>query len=37
MEPGQRVLKVFGDSQQIADFPTKVMTLKIAHRRAPGL
>ena len=37
MEPGQRILKVHGDSQQVADCFTKVMTLQAAHRRALGL
>ena len=37
MEPGQRTLKVHGDSQQVADCLTKIMTLQAAHRRALGL
>ena len=37
MEPGQRILKVHGDSQQVADCLTKIMTLHAAHRRALGL
>ena len=34
MEPGQRILKVHGDSQQVADCLTKIMTPQAAHRRA---
>ena len=34
MEPGQRILKVHGDSQQVADCLTKIMTPRAAHRRA---
>ena len=34
MEPGQRILKVHGDSQQVADCLTKIMT---PHRKALGL
>ena len=34
MEPGQRILKVRGDSQQVADCLTKIMTPQAAHRRA---
>ena len=37
MEPGQRILRVHGDSQQIADCLTKIMTPEAAHRRALGL
>ena len=37
MEPGQRILKVNGDSQQVADCLTKIMTPQAAHRRALGL
>ena len=37
MEPGQRILKVHGDSQQVADCLTKIMTPRAAHRRALGL
>ena len=37
MEPGQRILKVHGDSQQIADCLTKIMTPKTEHRKALGL
>ena len=37
MEPGQRILKVHGDSQQVADCLTKIMTPQVAHRRALGL
>ena len=37
MEPGQRILKVHGDSQQLADCLTKIMTHQAAHRRALGL
>ena len=36
MEPGQRILKVRGDSQQVADCLTKIMTPQAAHRRALG-
>ena len=34
MEPGQRILKVHRDSQQVADCLTKIMTPQAAHRRA---
>ena len=37
MEPGQRILKVHCDSQQVADCLTKIMTPRAAHRRALGL
>ena len=37
MEPGQRILKVHGDSQKVADCLTKLMTPQAAHRRALGL
>ena len=37
MEPGHRILKVHGDSQQVADCLTKIMTPQAAHRRALGL
>ena len=37
MEPGQRILKVHGDSQQVADCLTKIMTPRAAHRKALGL
>ena len=37
MEPGQLILKVHGDSQQVADCLTKIMTPQAAHRRALGL
>ena len=37
MEPGQRILKVHGDSQQVADCVTKIMTPQAAHRRVLGL
>ena len=37
MELGQRILKVHGDSQQVADCLTKIMTPQGAHRRALGL
>ena len=37
MEPGQRILKVRGDSQQFADCLTKIMTPRAAHRKALGL
>ena len=36
LEPGQRVLKVHGNSRQIADCLTKVMTPQAAHREALG-
>ena len=34
MELGQRILKVHGDSQQVADCLTKITTPQAAHRRA---
>ena len=37
MEPGQHILKVHGDSQQVADYFTKITTPQAAHRRALGL
>ena len=37
MEPGQRILKVHGNSQQVADCLTKVTTPRAAHRKALGL
>ena len=37
MEAGQRILKVHGDSQQVADCLTKIMTPHAAYRRALGL
>ena len=37
MEPGQRILKVRGDSQQVDGCLTKIMTPQAAHRRALGL
>ena len=37
MEPGQRILKVYGDIQQVADCLTKITTLRAAHRKALGL
>ena len=37
MEPGQRILKIHGDCQQVADCLTKIMTPEAAHRRAQGL
>ena len=37
MEPGQRILKAHGDSQQVADCRTGIMTPQAAHRRALGL
>ena len=37
MEPGQRILKVHGDGQEVADCLTKIMTSQAAHRRALGL
>ena len=33
----QRILKVHGDSQQVADCLTKIMTPQAAHRRPLGL
>ena len=36
IEPGQRILKIHGDTQQIADCLTKIMTPQAAHRRALG-
>ena len=36
MEPEQRVLKVHGHSQQVADGLTKIMTPRAAHRKALG-
>ena len=37
MEPGQRILKIHGDSQQVADCLTKITILRAAHRKALGL
>ena len=37
MEPGQRIFKVRGDSQQVADCLTKITTPRAAHRKALGL
>ena len=37
IEPGQRILKVHGDSQQVADCFTKIITPRAAHRKARGL
>ena len=37
MEPGQRILKVHGDSQLVADCLTKITTPRAAHRKALGL
>ena len=37
MEPGQGILKVHGDNQQVADCFTKVTTPRAAHRKALGL
>ena len=37
METGQRILKIHGDSQQVADCLTKVTTPRAAHRKALGL
>ena len=37
MEPGQRILKVHGNSQQVAGCLTNIMTPQAAHRRALGL
>ena len=37
MEPGQRILKVHGDSQPVAKCLTKIMTPRAAHRKALGL
>ena len=34
MELGQRILKVHGDSQQVADCLTKITTPRAAHRKA---
>ena len=34
MESGQRILKVHGDSQQVADCLTKITTPRAAHRKA---
>ena len=36
MEPGQRILKIHGDSQQVADCLTKITTPRAAHRKALG-
>ena len=36
MEPGLRILKVHGDSRQVADCLTKIVTPQVAHRRALG-
>ena len=36
-EPGQRILKAHGDSQQVAGCLTKIMTPQAAYRRALGL
>ena len=37
MQPGQRIVKVHGDSQQVSDCLTKIVTPQAAHRRALGL
>ena len=37
MEPGQRIMKVHGDSQQVADCLTQIMTPQAAYRGALGL
>ena len=37
MQPGQRILKVHGDSQQVSDCLTKIVTPQASHRRALGL
>ena len=37
MEPGQSILKVYGDSQQVADCLTKITTPRAAHHKALGL
>ena len=37
MEPGQRFLKVHGDSRQVADCLTKITTPRAALRKALGL
>ena len=37
MELGQRIFKVHGDSQQVADCFAKIMTPRAAHRKALGL
>ena len=36
MDPGQRILKVHDNNQQIADCLTQVMTPQAAHREALG-
>ena len=36
-EPGQRIMKVHGDSQQVADCLTTNTTPRAAHRKALGL
>ena len=37
MVPGQRILKVHGDNQQVADCLAKIMTPRAAYRKALGL
>ena len=37
MEPGQRILMIHGDSQQVADSLTKITNPRAAHRKALGL
>ena len=37
VELGQRILKIHGDSQQVADCLTKITTPRAAHRKALGL
>ena len=37
MEPGQHILKVHGDSPQVADCLTKIMTPRAPDRKALGL
>ena len=37
MKPGQRILKIHGDSQQVAGCLTKITTPRAAHRKALGV
>ena len=37
MEPGQRILNLHGDSQQVADCLTKIMAPRAAHPKTLGL
>ena len=37
IEPGQRVLKIHGDSQQVDDCLTKITIPRAAHRKALGI